>query len=311
VSEVEDVSTTVPERQSADTAKEGPRERITRYLASLPERTARASAALVGGAVYETSNVALPRAIRQSKLYQVTIDRLLRILIEWVGDVRGVYDNEETSVQELAARKAAGNIIELGSIVAVGWSPLWLLAAASDLVGGSKAYLRALVDELQRSGYLSAGADVTSYEDLLTRLETGSGVLADVIDVPPMTLRDARASLSQLSQQVSDLPSAEELAALFQDLQDVARSEGRSPVDVSSALAAAAARAGVALGSAHVFDFYREALGAIRDEGLLRFLRRTATPYVARAGRHFDPRASTFTERYLRRARERRQARQV
>ena len=296
------------ERERSETV--GPRERITRYLASLPERTARAGAALVGGAVYETSNVALPRAVRQSKLYQVTVDRLLRILIEWVGDVHGVYDTQETPVQELAARKAAGNIIELGSIFAVGWSPLWLLAAASDLVGGSKAYLRALVAELQRSGYLSAGADVTSYEDLLTRLETGSGVLADAIDVPPMTLRDARASLERLSQQVSDLPAPEELASLFQDLQDVARREGRSPVDLSAALAAAAARAGVALGSAHVFHFYRDALGAIRDEGLLHFLRRIATPYLSRAGRHFDPRASTFTERYLHRARERRQARQ-
>ena len=104
-------------------------------------------------------------------------------------------------------------------------------------------------------------------------------MLADAIDVPPMTLRDARASLERLSQQVSDLPAPE-------------------------------ARAGVALGSAHVFHFYRDALGAIRDEGLLHFLRRIATPYLSRAGRHFDPRASTFTERYLHRARERRQARQ-
>jgi hypothetical protein len=307
VSESDRASFTTPEWENTATA----RERIPRYLASLPERAARAGAALVGGAIYETSNVALPRAVRESKLYQVTVDRLLRIMIELVGDVHGVYDDEETSVQELAARKFAGNVIEFASIFAVGWSPLWLLAAASDLVGGSKAYLRALVAELQQSGHLSADADIASYEDLLSRLETGSGVLADAIDVPPVTLRDARASLHRLAQQASDLPSPAELAALYTDLQDIAQREGRSPADVSAALAGAAARAGVALGSIHVFHFYRDALGAIREEGLLRFLRRIVTPYVSRAGHHFNPRESTFTERYLRRLhrlRERRQA---
>ena len=54
------------------------------------------------------------------------------------------------------------------------------------------------------------------------------------------------------------------------------------------------------MGNVHVFDFYRDALGAIGEEGLLRFLRRVGTPYVSRAGRHFDPRASTYTERFLR-----------
>ncbi|MDF3015339.1 MAG: hypothetical protein K0R44_564 [Thermomicrobiales bacterium] len=130
------------------------RQRIPRYLVSLPERMTRAAIAIVGGAVYETSNIALPRALRESKLYQVTIDRLLRILIEGVGDVRDVYRDEVTPVQELAARKFTGNVLEVASIFAVGFSPLWVLAAASDVMGGSKAYLRALVEELEAAGHL-------------------------------------------------------------------------------------------------------------------------------------------------------------
>jgi hypothetical protein len=275
------------------------RARVPRYVASLPERMARAAAALVGGAVYETSTVALPRAVREAKLYQVTVDRLLRIMIEWVGDVRGVYGDQQTSVEELAARKFTGNILEWASIFAVGWSPLWLLAAASDLMGGSKAYLRALVDELKASGHLPADADVTSYEDLLGRLETGSGVLADAIDVPPTSVQEARASFDALRQQASDLPSADDLAALFRELQAAAEREGRSLTEVSAAIGAAAARAGLEMGNAHIFDFYREALGAIRDEGLLRFLRRVTRPYLARAGKHFDPNEGTYTERLL------------
>ena len=276
------------------------RRRIPRYVISLPERVTRAAIALAAGAVYETSNVALPRALRESKLYQVTIDRLLRILIEWVGDVRDVYRDEETPVQELAARKFTGNVLEVASIFAVGFSPLWVLAAASDVMGGSKAYLRALVAELEAAGHLPRDTDVASYEELLSRLETGSGVLADAIDIPPMSLREARASFDALRQQANDLPPAEDLATLFQEMQTTARREGRSLTDVSAALGLAAAKAGLEMGNAHVFDFYRDALGAIREEGLLRFLRRVARPYVARAGGHFDPNATTYTDRFLR-----------
>src|SRR5829696_5383174 len=276
------------------------RERIPRYVISLPERMTRAAIALVGGAIYETGNVALPRALRESKLYQVTIDRLLRILIEWVGDVRDVYQDEVTSVQELAARKFAGNVLEVASIFAVGFSPLWLLAAASDVMGGSKAYLRALVNELEAAGHLPQDTDVASYEELLSRLETGSAVMADAIDVPPMSMRDARASLEALRRQASDLPPADDLATLFREMQATARREGRSLTDVSAAIGLAAAKAGLEMGNVHIFDFYRDALGAIRDEGLLRFLRRVATPYVARAGSHFDPDATTNTDRFLR-----------
>ena len=118
------------------------------YLASLPERTARAGAALTGGLVYEASEVMLPNAVRRSKLYQAIVGRLLRITIELVGGVEGVYPSEEMPARELLVRKTAGNLVELSSFLAVGWSPVWLLAGASDLVGGSKVYLRALVTEL-------------------------------------------------------------------------------------------------------------------------------------------------------------------
>jgi hypothetical protein len=284
----------------SNTHDEPLRQRIPRYVISLPERISRAAIALVGGAVYETSNVALPRVLRGSKLYQVTIDRLLRIMIEWVGDVGDVYRDEETSVRELAARKFTGNVLEWASIFAVGFSPLWVLAAASDVLGGSKAYLRALVAELEAAGHLPQDTDVSSYQDLLSRLETGSGVLADAIDIPPMSLREARASLDALRRQASDLPPAEDLATLFREMQATARREGRSLTDVSAAIGLAAAKAGLEMGNVHIFDFYRDALGAIRDEGLLRFLRRVATPYVARAGSHFDPNATTNTDRFLR-----------
>ena len=63
--------------------------------------------------VYETSNVLLPVSLRKTKFYQATVDRLLRIVIELVGDVHGVYADQTTSVEELMTRKTAGNVVEI------------------------------------------------------------------------------------------------------------------------------------------------------------------------------------------------------
>src|SRR5918998_841202 len=285
----------------------GARSRLSRaYLASLPERTARAGAALTGGLVYEANEVALPLALRRSRLYQAMVGRLLRITIELVGGVEGVFPAQEMPVRELLARKTAGNVVELSSFLAVGWSPLWLLAGASDLVGGTKVYLRTLVTELREAGVLAPDADVASFEELMTVLEDTSGVLADTVDVPPLNVPSLRTSWQELRQQAAELPDAAGLEKIFADLQLAARREDRSVLEISSMVALGAVRSGVRLGSVHIFDYYRRALPTIVDEGLLSFLRRTSTPYLRRAGSHFDPRSSTHSERLLRRWSDRR-----
>jgi hypothetical protein len=277
-----------------------------RYLVSLPERTARAGAAVTGGLVYETGEVLLPLAVRRSRLYQAVVGRLLRIMIELVGGVEGVYPTEEMPVRELLVRKTAGNVVELSSFLAVGWSPVWLLAGASDLVGGTKQYLQTLVAELQDAGVLEPDADVASFEELLTTLEGTSSVLADTVDVPPLNIPSVRTSWHELQQQVADLPDADGLEKIYSDLRLAARREDRSILEISSVVALGAVHAGVRLGNVHIFDYYRSALPTIVEEGLVTFLHRTSTPYLTRARSHFDPASGTYSERLLRRWTERR-----
>jgi hypothetical protein len=209
-------------------------------------------------------------------------------------------------VRELLVRKTAGNVVELSSFVAVGWSPLWLLAGASDLVGGTKVYLRALVAELRHAGVLAADADVGSFEELLTTLEGTAGMLADTVDVPPLNVPSVRISWQELRRQAADLPDAAGLEKIFAELQLAARQEDRSMLEISSMVALGAVRTGVGLGNVHIFDYYHRALRTILEEGLLSYLRRTSTPYLTRAGSHFDPRSSTYSERLLRRWADRR-----
>lgn len=270
------------------------------YVASLPERLTRAGAGLAGGVLKETTDLALPDVVRDSRLYQSTVGRLLRIVIEAVGDVQGQYPEEQMPAGELMKRKAAGNVLELASIVATGLSPIWVLAAVADLTGGTKTYLSELVAELRADGRIAADADVSSFEELLSRLEAGSGVIADSMDIPPTTVNEARQAWESLRKQGRDLPTAAELGSLWRELRRTARREQVPLSTLSASIGAAAARAGIGLGNAHLFDFYRTSFSDIQQRGLPTYLRDAASPYARRAAGHFRPGEQTYTERAFR-----------
>ena len=177
------------------------------FLLSLPERAIRALAAGLGGAVHETAEVVLPRFARRSRFYEATAKNLLRIVIELVGDVERDAPADQLEAGELLKRKTAGNAMELGSIAAFGFSPLWLLAAASDISHGSRVYLEALVAELKRAGVLAEDAELQSIDDLLSALEGASGTTARLVDLPPLELAGLRTSFSELRSSASELPT--------------------------------------------------------------------------------------------------------
>ncbi|MCG8351968.1 MAG: hypothetical protein MI924_29735 [Chloroflexales bacterium] len=279
------------------------------YLASLPERAVRATAAGAGGFLHETTELVLPRVVRQSRFYQSSLGRLLRIMVELVGGVKDVFPQQEIDAKELAVRKLAGNAVEVAGFMAIGWSPVWLLAAAADLTNGTHAYLNTLVAELKRVRVLPETAQVKSVDQLLTTLERTTGTVSDTLDIPPLNVNELRTSLKELQQNMSNLPDGESLARLFTSLQQAAQQENRSLLSLSSAVAVGAVQAGGNLGSIHVFGYYQEALRTIMQEGLPVYLRRVAKPYIKAAAHHFNPGQATLTERWLRYHRERRAAR--
>src|SRR5918996_5349047 len=176
--------------------------RVTRFLVSLPERVVRSAAALVGGTVHETAQLLLPRLVRRSRLYEATAKNLLRISVELVGGVErpqtAVAGEFERSPRKLAVRKGAGNVVELGSIFAFGFSPLWILAAAADVTRGTRVYLDVLVDELKDAGVVARDAELHSVDELLASFEGASGTTARLIDIPPLELEALKQSLRDL-----------------------------------------------------------------------------------------------------------------
>ena len=82
----------------------------------------RALVGALGGVVHESALVLLLCFVRQSRLYEATAKNALRIAIEAVGRV-APREPPEVSAKEITKRKAAGNVVELGSIAAFGFSP--------------------------------------------------------------------------------------------------------------------------------------------------------------------------------------------
>jgi hypothetical protein len=272
-----------------------------RYWLSLPERAIRSLAAVIGGTAHETAALLLPRFFRRSRLYEATAKNLLRVLVEGVGAVEGATTSEAGAppARELAKRKTAGNIVELGSIAAFGFSPLWLLAGASDVMRGSRVYLEALIHELKDAGVLAPEAEAGSVDDLLRALEGGTGTTARLIDIPPLELEALRNSLAELRSHAEALPSADELAGVYAALRHTAEREQRPLLEVSTGVGLAFLTSARAVGREHVVEPYAEDWKPVRREGFAAYARRVAGPYQRAALAHFDAERPTYTERAL------------
>ena len=276
-----------------------------RFAASLPERAVRATVASLGGVVHESAQVLLPRVVRNSHFYEATAKNALRIAIEAVGGVEAS-EPQPVTAGEIVKRKAAGNVVEIGSIAAFGFSPLWLLAAASDALRGSRVYLETLVDELRKAGVVAPEADFESVDDLLGAFEGASGRTAGLLDVPPLELVELRATLAELRRDAETLPGQDELAALFRGLKRTAAAERRPLLEVSTGMGMAILLSARSVGRTHLVVPYREDWRPLRSEGFAAYARRVSRPYGRAVAGHFDPTRLTWTERLLAKARRRR-----
>ncbi len=257
--------------------------------------------AVVGGTLYESFQLVLPRFVRRSRLYEATAKNLLRVAIEVVGRVEGGPSQERgaPSARELGVRKGAGNVVELGSIAAFGFSPLWLLAGASDILRGSRTYLNALVEELKREGVLAEDSEFGSIDELLGALEGSAGTTARLIDIPPVELEGLRASLAELRSHAESLPNQEELAALYQGLRREAERERRPLLEVSAGVGLAFLTSARKVSRQHVWLPYREDWRPLRREGFGAYARRISGPYARAVAGHFDQARPTWTERLI------------
>jgi hypothetical protein len=293
------------------------------YLLSLPERVLRSMSALSAGLLRELSEVALPRAVRRTRLYRELVENTLRFLIENVGQVEGAYPPEGKLVDNFAARRLAGNGIELIGLLTFRASPVWVLAALADLSGAGRQLIREIAQSLKEEGLLEKDATYESIEQVLDGLEGTAGRLAQSANTPPLDVASLRREWAELRAAASKipqprLPSSEALRRSWEELKTTAATEGRPVFQVSSLMALAAVsripenvlwlsrcargaarRTGQMLADG-LLEHYRTTLAEIRGAGYAAYWAREFRPYLKAAVLQFSPRRVSLTERMLR-----------
>ncbi len=300
------------------------RDRAPGYLCSLPERLLRSVSALAGGAVHELGHVILPLRLRRSKVYDALVESTARFLVETVGQVENAYPKNEPVPDDFTGRWLAGNVVSIAGLAAFRASPVWVLAALSDLAGAGRELIPEIAQALERDGLLEPGRRFENLDQLLDGLEHSSGRLADAMNTPPLNAADLREEWRQLRRKAeliprALMPSAASLRAQWSALRQEAAAQNRSVFEVSTLLALSALRqtpenvrwlsiaartagrrTGEVLAQA-LLDHYRAALAEMRSTGYVRYWLRELRPYLAAALRQFAPERESTTERLLRR----------
>jgi hypothetical protein len=292
------------------------------YLLSLPERFARSVLGLGAGVAREVGEVALPDSVRQSQLYRNLVDSTLRFFIEQVGGVEGTYPHEDALTDDFLKRRTAGNAIEMLGVVAFRASPVWVLAALSDVCGAGRSLIPEIADALKEQGLLEKDTQFTSVDQMLDGLERTSARLAGTINTPPLDVPSLRQEWRAIREEARGLkperlPSRETLVSLWSQLRSEATRQDRSIFETSSMLAvsavrgvpdgarwlSASAKVGVArtgqIFAAALLDHYRTTLEEVRQVGYGTFASRQLRPYVRAAVGQFSPERRTLTERLL------------
>jgi hypothetical protein len=284
------------------------------YLLSLPERIVRTALGLGAGVAREVGEVALPKSVRNSRLYQNLVETTLRFLIERVGGVEGVYLEGGTLPDDFLGRRAAGNVIEALGIVAFRASPVWVLAALADVCGMGRHLIPEVADALKAQGLLDKETEFTTVDQMLDGLERTSARVAATINTPPLDVAGLRKEWQAIREEARRLPAAsmpsrEAISRVWDGLKSESARQQRSVFETSSVLAVSAVRAGI-VRTGQVFaqallEHYRQTLSEIQQVGYLTYVGQQLLPYVRAAVSQFSPKRQTLTERVIEKFRSR------
>lgn len=310
-----------------DNPPAGERRRLVEYLGlalSLPERGARAAAALVGGASWVLSTHLIPAALRGTNTYRFTAGMFQTFLIRDVAGMQTV-PAEHALQEQFLTRKLVGSGLEAAGLLTLHFSPVWVFAIASDAARGGQVFLQRLTDALREHGLIAPDQHPGSVEQVLLALQDVGDRGATAFDTPPLSLAEVSQLRSDLTQATGRLAAnATELLPRFEDLwQRIERVSLEQHMTVEQVLgvlainvgraaqtggkaASVVGRSSLALLDESVLRQYRETLDTLQQEGGLAYVQRQMEPFLLGARSHFDWGRETLTQRWLRRLSERR-----
>ena len=287
------------------------------YGVSLPERILRSGVGLTAGAAKELAGALIPQSFQSAKSYELAIEKSLTFLTETVGGVAGG-NAKADKAGEHVARKAVGNFIDLAGLATLHVSPMWVLAAVSDVAYGSKSYVREVAAELKRVGVIHESSTIDHIDDVLEAIQQSSGTAASAFDTPPLSVDELRETVRQTGEALSEadlttlIPEAE-LRRLWAEMHTSAHRENVGLLEISSAItlqmlneattvstgALTGIRVAGGIVNRSILGHYREGIARIRNQGFYATVAEAYQPYVDAVWNNFSGERETWTEQLL------------
>lgn len=286
------------------------------YTLSLPERTIRSLAALVGGTSILLAETLFPKSLRGTTTYKVTIGLMQQFIIERVAGMKDRINEDHVQLSDdYVQRKMAGTALEAAGLLAMGYSPLWVFAILGDAAGGGKVFLKRLVKYLKENDVLREEIEARELVDVLEAVQEASVQSASTIDTPPLS----RDELSELANEMKSnygrvVESATNLMprleAIWKNMEQLALREnisverlvGIMTVDAATwskkgmGIALATGQTSAELINENILDSYRNTLAMTSEHGIDEYLSSHMRPFMQSARAHFNPAQKTWTE---------------
>ncbi|MEM7348683.1 MAG: hypothetical protein AAF485_31015 [Chloroflexota bacterium] len=290
------------------------------YTLSLPERTVRSLAAILGGISVLLTDTLFPEALRDTTSYTIFVGNFQNFIVEKIAQIEKEREEETGTIQvtdDFLQRKLVGSILETAGLLTIKFSPTWVFAIAGDVVGGSKIFLNRLVAQLKENHVISEEAHITNLTDLLEALQDASRTGASLIDTPPLSRTQLNELVNELTDSYHDLfDKTSNLLPRFESLWDqmqtfsikehiaFERLVGMMTLDVAG-LAQKGVGSTIALGETSgilvgdtILESYAKTLDAIENEGE-DYITKRLDPFIDKAFDHFSPTFASSTETLL------------
>ena len=284
------------------------------YGVSLPERIVRTAVGVTAGSAREAAKLLIPVSFQSSKSYEVAVKNSLDFLTETVGGFESE-TSEAADAGEHIAKKAVGNFVDIAGMAALHVSPMWVMAAVSDIAYGSNEYIKEVAIELEKQGIIDEASTIHNVDEFLAAIQNTSGKVASSIDKPPLSVDEFRAFVRETRATVSNadirkvLPE-NEIRQYWSSLNEVARKEHITMFEAATAVAMHTAQqtSNVAVGATtgfrvaggllhrNVIRHYQDSLKTINERGFLVVLRETYAPFAGFIWNNFSGKRRSWTE---------------
>ena len=290
------------------------------YIASIPERFIRSTVSGITSVTSLVTKLVVPKSIKESSTYRVTIGMLQQFLIEEVANVE--YGEKEIILKDnYIARKTAGSIIEGIGLISIKFSPVWMLAILSDVSSGSKTYLERLTTELKSNDLIDKNRSYDNVYELLEGVSKVTDTGVSVIDMPPITLDEFGQLKNELTEQLKSNHKTSkdlyhDLEKIYHKMNETSDKEKISMTKLNGAMTLDLMKKASSKGlditkvttttslkmiNEEIVSSYKDSLDKLNRIGKRKYLIEHMTPFMIQVKEHYKREHETLTERALHR----------